>query len=229
MQAFLLIVLRVACCLFVLLEFAVAEEPEGLKPLVRARFEPDSKVTVGQPISVIVEVLVPSWFTGAPKFPALDLRDAIVIFTDRGSNFSEQINGETWAGQSREYTIYPQRAGSYAIPSIPVEVRFYAEGVGTGKKATSSPPALTFTARIPQEAKGLSYFIATRKLDLSQQFDRKPTMLKVGEAFTRTLTVTVHDALSMVIPPIPAYPIDGLGVYPDPAVVSAIPGGSEEK
>ena len=193
MQVFLLIVLRVACCLIVLLECAIAQDSQSLKPLVRARVEPDSKVTVGQPISVIVEVLVPSWFTGAPKFPEFDLRDAIVIFTDRGSNFSEQIDGETWAGQSREYTIYPQRAGSYAIPSIPVEVRYYAEGVGTGKKATSLSPPLTFTAHIPQEAKGLSYFIAARKLDLSQQFDRKPTTLKVGEAFTRTITVTVHD------------------------------------
>ena len=90
------------CWLFFPLEPIAAQETEGLKPFARARLKPDSMVTVGQPISVIVEVLVPSWFTGAPMFPDLDVHDAITIFTDQGSNFTERIEGQTWAGQSRD-------------------------------------------------------------------------------------------------------------------------------
>ncbi len=114
-----------ACCLFFPVEPVVAAETKSLTPFARARLEPASKVTVGQPVSVTVEVLVPSWFTGAPVFPDLDVPDAITIFSERGSNFTERIDGQTWAGQSRSYTVYAQRSGSFSIPKIPIAVKYY--------------------------------------------------------------------------------------------------------
>ncbi len=209
-----------ACCVFLPFDLVVAEETKSLTPFARAHLEPVSKVTVGQPISVIVEVLVPSWFTGAPVFPDLDVQDAITIFSERGSNFTERIDGQTWAGQSRHYTVYAQRSGSFPIPKIPIAVKYYGEGIGPGATATVSPPSLSFTTRVPVEAEGLDYFIATTQLTLTQEFDRKPHMLKIGEAFTRILTVTVHDALSMVIPPLPSSSMDGISAYPEPPTVS---------
>ena len=65
----------------------------------------------------------------------------------------------------------------------------------------------------------IPYFISTTRLEIKQSFDRKPEVLKVGEAFTRTITVTVGDALSMVIPPIPTVSVQGLAVYVDPPTV----------
>ncbi len=93
------------------------------QPIARIRLEPGSLVTVGQPLTVVVQVLVPSFFSGAPRFPNLDIPDAITVFTDRGTNFTERIDRATWAGQDRRYTIYPMRAGSYEISDVPVEVR----------------------------------------------------------------------------------------------------------
>ncbi len=209
-----------AWCLFFPVEPVVAEGTKSLTPFARARLEPESKVTVGQPISVIVEVLVPSWFTGAPVFPDLDIPDSITIFSERGSNFTERIDGQTWAGQSRHYTVYAQRSGSFSIPSIPIAVKYYGEGVGAGATATVSPQPLTFTTQVPVQAQGLDYFIATTQLTLTQEFDRTPHMLKIGEAFTRVLTVTIHDALSMVIPSLPSSSMDGISVYPEPPTVS---------
>ena len=37
-----------------------------------------------------VEVLVPSYFTGRPRFSTLDVPDALTLFEDRGTDFSEQ-------------------------------------------------------------------------------------------------------------------------------------------
>lgn len=187
-------------------------------PLARTRVEPGAVVTVGQPISVVVEVLVPSYFMGAPGFPDVDVPDALVIFEARGTNFTERIDGETFAGQSRRYTIYPQRAGDYEIPEIPVTVRYFS---GSGPAdATVSPATVRFTAQIPAQADGLGYFIATSNLSLDEQIAPETHELKVGEVLTRTLTITVNDAQSMVIPPVSFEPIAGLGVYPEPPVTS---------
>jgi hypothetical protein len=189
------------------------------QPLARARLDPGSLVTVGQPLTVIVEVLVPSFFSGAPRFPDLDIPNAITVFPDRGTNFTERIDRSTWAGQSRRYTIYPMRAGSYEISDIPVEVRYFAPGVGPRATATVSPPPVRFDAYVPPQAEGLDYFIATSRLTMQESFDRRPDTVLVGEAFTRTITFTVRDALSMVIPPMTFDTVPGLGVYVDPPVV----------
>ena len=56
--------------------------------------------------------------------------------------------------------------------------------------------------------------IATPKLTVNERFDRKPETLKVGEAFTRTITMTVKDSIAMLLPPLPFEAVEGLGVYP---------------
>ena len=72
----------------VALPLAAQEEPQ---PFARARLKPGPRVTVGQPVTVVVDVLVPNWFTGAPWFPSLDVADAIAVYEDRGTNFTERI------------------------------------------------------------------------------------------------------------------------------------------
>jgi len=186
-------------------------------PFARTRLEPAEIVTVGQPVSIVVEVLVPSYFMGAPRYPDLDIPDALVLFEPRGTNFTERVGAETFAAQSRSYTVYPQRAGRYSIAEIPVAVRFFG---GSGPvETTVSPQPFFFEARLPPEAEGLGYFIATTKLTVSSRLDPETTRLHVGEAVTRTVTITVEDALSMVVPPFDYDPIPGLGVYPESPVV----------
>ena len=116
-----------------------AQEPSQPKPFARVRLEPGPRVTVGQRVTVAVEILVPTWFTGAPRFPDLDVADAITVFEDRGTNFTERIDNQTWAGQSRQYHVYPQRQGLYEIPAIPIRVRYNAEGGGARAEVTVSP------------------------------------------------------------------------------------------
>ena len=63
-KPFVLATFYLAWCLFFPVEPVVAEGTKSLTPFARARLEPESKVTVGQPISVIVEV----WFPlGSPE------------------------------------------------------------------------------------------------------------------------------------------------------------------
>ena len=111
-------------------------------PIARAEVSPAGAVTVGQPVTVTVSVFVPTFFQGPPAYSNLEVDDAFVIFNDRGSNLSQRIGRVTWAGQSRSYTIYPQRPGVFEIAAIPVEVRF--RGSAGTVVATASPPPLRF-------------------------------------------------------------------------------------
>ena len=208
---------------FVLWPAAAQDQAE--QPIARARVTPDAVVTVGQPVTVEVEVLVPTFFSGAPRFPDLDVADALVIFNDRGRNISERRGGRSWAGQSRSYTIYPQRAGTYEIPRIDVEVRYSAGGANR-TSATVSPQPVRFEATVPAAAEGLGYFIATTGLTLDEKIEAAQPQestevltLRRGDSFTRTITVTVQDALSMVVPPLDLGAPEGLATYPAQPVV----------
>jgi hypothetical protein len=194
-----------------------AQSPAS-QPIARAELEVDVPIIVGQPVSVRVEVLVPSFFTGAPNWPDVEIHDAMTIFQWTGGlNFTERIDGQTWAGQSRRYVVYPQRARRYEISSIPIEVRYSVDGETV--TATVSPAPIGFDAELPPEARGLEYFIATNGLELVQVFDARPDTIRVGEAFRRTLTVTVQNAMGMVVPRLEVRAPAGLGIYRDPPVV----------
>jgi hypothetical protein len=176
--------------------------------------EGQEEVVVGQPVTVIIEVLVPTFFRGAPAYDPLDVEDAIAFFNDRGTNFTERRDGATWAGQRRSYTIYPSRAGTYAIPTLGVEVRY-----GVGSRAvidTAFADPVSFAAVIPEEAQGGPAFVAARELRLSQRYEPVPDTIRVGDAFRRTITTEVDGTLSLIVPPLSFDSIDGLAVYPDP-------------
>jgi hypothetical protein len=192
----------------------LAGQSPAPSPRVRASIALDEPVVVGQPVTVSIEVLVPTFFRGAPQFSTLDVDGAITFFNARGSNFTEREGGATWAGQRRSYTIYPNRAQLYEIAPIPVEVRF-GDGSRVVTDTVFSDP-LSFEAVIPEEARGLRHFVAAADLSLQQSVDPSNDTLRVGDSFTRTLTTRIDGTLSMVIPPLAFDSVSGLGVYPSP-------------
>ena len=138
-------------------------------PLVRAGIALDGPVVVGQPVTVNIEVLVPTFFRGAPQFGTVDVDGAITFFNARGSNFTEREGRATWAGQRRSYTIYPNQAQLYEIAPIPVEVRF-----GDGSRVVTDTVfsnLLRFEAVVPAEARELRIFVAAADLSLQQSVD----------------------------------------------------------
>jgi hypothetical protein len=61
--------------------------------------------------------------------------------------------------------------------------------------------------------------IATRELHVAQTWQPEPSKGRVGDGFTRTVTLTAPDVPGMVFPPLLPAKVDGLGVYPKPPVV----------
>jgi hypothetical protein len=194
----------------------------GPQPIVRARIETASPVMVGETVTLSVDVLTPTWFPRAPQFPAaLEVENAVAVFDDSfRTNLTEQIDGESWSGIRRHYLIYPQLAGTYAVPPVEVEVVYALPNARPSEPLSLASPPLRFAARVPPEAVGLDYFIAARDFSLEQKVEPGAEGLRVGDALTRTITLRATDASSMMLP-ITEFPtVDGLAVYPDPTRAS---------
>jgi hypothetical protein len=192
-----------------------SREPTGPKPvMVRVSLNPDMDVYVGQKVLLYVDVLTNTWFTKAPKYPELRIPHAVCLeLSQFGTNYSERIQGETYAVQRKEYVIYPQRAERYTTPELTVEI-VYARPGETPGEVTLSTKSLEFEARIPEEAQGVDNFVSTPNLRVREQYDRVFEDMKVGDSVTRTITMTAEDSVGMMLPPLEFDKIEGMAVYP---------------
>jgi hypothetical protein len=196
-----------------LLSSAVAVFGQG--PVIHARLEPAKGIIVGQSVHLVVEVLVPNFFTGSPDFPIFELENAIVVLPEETpQNLNEQINGQTYAGIRRTYFLYPQQPGDYRLPPAQLTVP-YANAPPKTTEAHLTLPQLSFHADIPAAARGLSYFLPTTRLTLQQRWSSPVNKLRVGDTVERTITVTTAKMQGMLIPPLPLDAPAGIRTYPE--------------
>jgi len=192
-----------------------SDEQQGSPPvIIRSSLEPESGVYVGQKVRLYVEVLTNTWFAKAPQFPELRIPHAICLeLSQFGMNFTERIEGETYAAQRKEYVIYPQRAVRYSVPSLTVEIVYARPGDPPGEVTLISPPQ-EFETRIPGGAKSVDYFVTTPRLQVNEEYDREFDDLKVGDSIIRTITMIADDSVGMLLPPLDFGAMEGLSVYP---------------
>jgi len=192
------------------------QEDQDAKPIVRIRVEPRSGAYVGQAVRVYIEVLVTTWFSGAPKYPELRIPDAVSIMLEGfAQNFIDRTGGTQYTGQRREYLVYPQRAGVFTIPAVTIEVPYAIPGVSPSPVAMLETREVRFEASVPEEAAGLGYVFATPGYRVEESFDPDLDDLKVGDSFRRTIRMSADDTLGMLLPPIDFETSEGLHIYPD--------------
>lgn len=192
---------------------ASGEILESQLPTVRANLEGPDEVWVGQAVSLNVEVIVPTWFTDSPKFPDIEIENALTLNTGDAVNAVVQSGGQTFSGQERQYLIFPQVAGTYTIPSITVSVSYALQD---GKPSASSEPAspeIWFTARKPPAAPGKGHMLTTDQFGMEQSFDRKLDDLKVGDAIIRTVHMTAENTAAMMLPKLTFETPEGIRCY----------------
>ena len=198
---------------------AAGAHAQDAQPFVRARLEPGGPVIVGEKVTLVVDVFVPTWFTSAPSFPEIEVDDAMVIFEERGTNLNERVGTASFAGQRRSYLIYPMRPGALTVPRFDVTIR-YAIDARPSDPTPLRVESATLTVTVPDEAGDLDYFVASTALELTAALDPEPKGLRVGDALRRTLTVSAREAFAMMLPPLEPVAPDGLAAYPDPPIVS---------
>jgi hypothetical protein len=74
---------------------------------------PQGEIIVGQPMALSLKLLVPTWMPKPPVWPNFEVPSLLVRLPEGAStSISESIEGETWAGISRTYQLYPLEAGA---------------------------------------------------------------------------------------------------------------------
>jgi hypothetical protein len=169
---------------------------------------------------MIVELLTATTFASAPLFELPKIPGAILMqLEERPTLGTEKIDGESYTLQRHELSLFVMRPGVAQIP--PFTVRFESPP-RYGEKPIeyrTTTPALQVEARMPPGAENLSGLIATHELQVHQTWHPQLQTAHVGDAFTRTVTLTAPDVPGMVFPPLPLARVEGLAVYAKPPVV----------
>lgn len=187
---------------------------ESQLPTARARLEAPSPVWVGQAVPVVVEVIVPTWFTDPPAFADLQVPDAVTLSPEPSWNFVVQSGRQSFSGQARRYLLFPQSEGRCSVPAQSVSVTYAVTGGVAPRLRTLTTNAITFQVRVPPGASGAKYFVTTDGLGLTQTLTPHVVELKVGDSVTRTITMTASGTVGMSLPPLQFEAPDGLVVYP---------------
>ena len=114
--------------------------------------------------------------------------------------------------QHRTLLVFPQSEGELTLP--PLVARWTDPG-SKAAVAIASAPA-TFTAAIPDGA-GDPLPLVASSVQLEQAFDRDLSDLRVGDGFTRTLTLRATDSDPIVFPELALPGASGLSSYPSAA------------
>jgi len=182
---------------------------------LRVSTEPAREVVLGQQTRIFVEILTDTWFTKAPLYPELSLPGAVALMPEQlGTNFSERIEGTTFAAQRRSYVVYPQRAGTLEIPPIPIRLGVAVDAKPSRLFTLTTPP-LKLQVVLPREAEAAGLFVTTPELTVDESWDRSLDDLRVGDALKRTLRVEADDALAMLLPAVEFEAPPGVALYRD--------------
>jgi len=190
---------------------------------VRSELNAPDHAWVGQRIRLDVLLLVPSQFTGVPTFDLPDVKDALLLRVGGGDarpTFgSERGDGVTYVSARYQFAAFFQRSGDFTIP--PFEVRF-ASVEGFGKEPewhTKATQEHGVSIESPAGTERLAVLVSTTRLDVEDGWGRSTGGARVGDAFTRTISMRAQDVPGLLLPVLPLERVEGLEAYPsDPSV-----------
>jgi len=189
---------------------------------VRAAVSPE-KCFVGQKFLLTIDVMTTEFFTGQPAIQIPKIA-AVALLPDPLSKgpLTDTIQGTTYSGVSFHFVGFPLKPGQIEIPPCLITT---FQNDDQGRRLEKHPIMIPcqLEAILPPGAEELSSLICTPKLETTISWDPPLSMdhvsVKLGDALTRTVTLTAPDVLGMVLPPLPQVSLSGLRAYPAPAIV----------
>lgn len=165
--------------------------------------------SVNEQVILSIDVSTPRWFTGGTRIGRVDIPNVIAKQRNQlATNYTTREQGQTWSHQRWEITLYPQQSGQFTIPPIAVNVQVSGED-GKSVRGTVQTAPVSFDARLPS---GLltqeSIWFTASEADVSQTWQSSTETLHVGDAVTRTITITAKDSLSVLLPDLMAAETD---------------------
>ena len=187
---------------------------------ISAQLIPYKDIVVGQRAELIINIATDRWFAGGTRLEIPEVDGLVIIQTNNfASNSSENRKGDSWVVQRWSLDVFPQRRGSFTIPSIAAKLTVNTEDAGNVEGVLHSP-ALQFQAAIPDELANAAHWVAAPHYTVSQSFDRELTGLNPGDAIERTVVFEATDVMAMMLPGIVQVDLPGLAAYPQPPTLT---------
>ena len=204
-------VLMIALLLFVVsVDLSFAEIPPAF---VKTELKKNEKIWLGQRQTLYVKLYTSTSFSGSTRFELPKVSGMIIMESeDRPLLGTEKIDGVSYIFKQHEIFLFPQHAGSLTVP--PFDVEFSFQGVeNKSVEQNFSTHGLQFSVeKIPGAEPGKSV-ITTTNFRVDDHWEPVPEKAKVGDAFTRTITMTADDLPGMALPIFKVQKIEGLGIY----------------
>jgi len=217
MRRFTLIVIFILFLLIVAAPGFSAENTSDIASnvLIRAAVAPRENIVVGQRVILQVDVLASEGWAQVTGVRDFSVEGAQAIrYESQGTRLNETIQGRTYTGQRYQLSLFPWREGTLTIPSIPVEVEISRWGSKTTKASQRvQTPKISFQAKIPPGAEGVTGLISTPGLTATQRWDPESQTFKVGEAVKRTIELRGEDISGMAFSPLNFNSTERVSVY----------------
>ncbi|GJL73094.1 MAG: hypothetical protein NMNS01_22930 [Nitrosomonas sp.] len=172
-------------------------------------------VIAGERLSFVVELLVQGQFSGPTYFSLPRIDGAIIMqVSERPVLSTRQINDDSYVSARYDFAVFAQQAGRMHIPSITARFgskKSFDQPINEYRLQTK-PFNIKVTAP-PGVAAG-EVVVSTNALSATETWSPKPVDAKVGDAFTRTITVHAHDVPAMLLPPPNFGDPEGFAIYP---------------
>lgn len=175
----------------------------------------------GQPVSVRITVLVPTWLSKPVDFPTYDIPNVITRLSEGATSpTSATINGETWSGVTRRYRFIPMIDGDFTMPAEELVVLYADPDATDAIEARIPTEPIQFSATRPAGTEDMDPFIAAENLTLNQEITGTPTTLTQGGSFSRKISAKIEGTTPILLPQLlPETSVLGLSAYPkEPAL-----------
>ncbi|GAB4391974.1 MAG: BatD family protein [Gammaproteobacteria bacterium] len=142
---------------------------------------------------------------------------AVVKTLSDDKNYRANYQGRTYHVFERQYTIYPQQAGTLLIKSPIMVGERIAASLHVPRVVRLTGEDFTVKVRdVPVEIQNKQQaWVPAHDVKINQTWSDKLTQLKVGEPITRTINLSVLGLPATQVPDIPVQTIEGLKAYPD--------------
>ncbi|MEN8166299.1 MAG: hypothetical protein ABFR65_02340 [Pseudomonadota bacterium] len=192
-------------------------EPQGQ---VRLSIDTEKQYWVGQRVLVHLELLTTAFSFSEQRFELPRIDGGVLIQTDSSTiKLTERIDGEQWQILRYDLSFFAQREGDLEIP--PLEVHFSASA-GYGQPTTRfdlKTDPLTLQTQMPPGADPSQPVVTSPRLDIDEQWQPARDGFKVGDALTRTLSISAVDVSAIALPAMPQQRIDGIELLSKPPLV----------
>lgn len=208
---------------------------------INIKRQPEDSIIAKQAVTIQVEIATNRWFEGANIIEDIKLENLVSLpQSDSGINGTIQIDGETWASQIKELTVFPMVAGVYQVPPLQVTMSVNTEtGIVSG---TTTTEPLIFEVHLPEELTIYPQYWVSKSfsIDAQLQFDDvkagnvetevsvddeveieriKRKEFEIGQAVTQTITFTIENIPAMMLPELESPQISGISIYHKPSQV----------